>query len=96
MVKRIGGSRRKSRHKFSKPHRRKGKMGLSKYFQSLKEGDKVILKAEPSVQKGLYDVHFHGSSGVVKDKRKSCYEVAVKDKKKEKILIIHPVHLQKV
>jgi len=96
LVKRIGSFRRKSRHKLSKESRKKGKINISKYFQSFKSGEKVILKAEPAVQKGMYRPVFHGKSGIVKDKKGSCYNVLINDKNKQKTIIIHPVHLKKV
>lgn len=96
MVKRIGGFRRKTRHKLKKSARRKGKISISRYFQEFKVNDKVQLVAEPSIHKGLYFPKFHGKYGVIKVKRGNCYEVRIKDPKKEKIIIIHPVHLKKV
>ena len=54
MVTRIGSFRRKTRSKLSKKAKTKGKISLSSYFQSFKQGDKVALKAEPAVQKGMY------------------------------------------
>ncbi len=96
MVKRIGRSRRKTRHSMKKNVRNKGKISISSYFQEFKEGDKVTLKAEPAFQKGMYFRRFHGRKGVVKKKTGKCYEVMLKDKGKQKMLIVHPVHLKKV
>jgi large subunit ribosomal protein L21e len=95
MAKRIGGNRRKTRTKFKKPKGEKGKISITKYFQELKQGDKVILKAEPAVQKGIYYRRFHGKTGLVKAKRGTCYEVEIKDFNKTKTILVHPVHLQK-
>jgi len=96
MATRIGGFRRKTRHKLTKPLREKGKLSLSKYFKEVKIGDKVCLKAEPSIQKGMYMPRFHGKIGVVKAKKGRCYEVQIKDINKEKLVIVHPVHFHKV
>lgn len=95
MAKRIGGSRRGTRSKLAKNVRRKGKISLTKYLQGFKEGDLVVLSAEPAVQKGLYHLKHHGRQGIVQKKRGSCYEVLIKDINKEKKLIVHPVHLKK-
>jgi len=95
MAKRIGGFRRKTRHKLSKPLREKGKISLKRYFQKFKPGDKVVLKSEPSIHKGMYHPRFHGKSGIVKQKKGICYKVLIKDNKKEKILVVHPVHLRR-
>ena len=96
MVKRIGGIRRKTRYKLSKEKRRRGKISLSKYFQSFNAGDKVSLGAEPAVQKGFYHPRFMGKSGIIIGKRGNCYEVSIKDGGKEKMVIVHPVHLNTV
>lgn len=95
MVKRIGGMRRKTRYKFRKENRRKGKISVTSYFQSFNLGDRIYLTAEPAVQKGMYYPRFMGKSGVVKGKRGRCYEVAINDSGKKKMLIIHPVHLKR-
>ena len=95
MAKRIGGNRRKTRDKLSKPKSQRGKISITKFFQELKEGDKVVLKAEPAVQSGIYFRRFHGKAGTVKAKRGTCYEVEIKDFNKSKTVIVHPVHLQK-
>jgi len=96
MTTRQGGFRRKTRHKLKKPLRKKGKVSHRKYFQQLEVGQKVKLAAEPAHQKGMYYPRFHGMVGVVKSKSGECYNVAIKDHNKEKVLIVHPVHLTKV
>ena len=73
----------------------RGKISINKYLQSFKEGDLVILKAEPAVQKGMYFPRFHGKAGIIKGKKGRCYEVKIKDGK-EKVLIVHPVHLKRI
>jgi len=96
MVQRIGGFRRKTRYKLSKPRRSRGKISVKKFFQSFEKGDKVVLSAEPAVQKGMYFPRFHGKTGIIKKKIGSCYKVLIKDGKKEKIPLIHPIHLKKI
>ena len=96
MVKRVGGSRRKTRRKFAKSVRQKGKISLKNYFQKLKDGDRVCFKAEPSYQKGLYFRRFHGRIGKITKKRGTCYEVEFNDGNKLKTMIVHPVHLKKL
>jgi len=95
MVQRIGGFRRKTRFKLQKGIREKGKVSLSKYFQKFEVGDKVCLKAEPSVHKGMYFPRFHGKVGEVSRRRGFCYEVTIKDGNKQKMLIVHPVHMKR-
>lgn len=96
MTKRTGGFRRKTRNKLKKASRKKGKISIKNYFQQFKTGQKVLLKAEPAVQTGMYFPRFHAKTGIVKGKKGSCYEISIKDGGKEKTLIVHPVHLRKV
>lgn len=94
-MKRIGRARRKTRSKLSKHFRQRGKISLTKYFQAFKSGDKVILGMESSVHKGMYDPKYIGKYGTIKRKNGKCYEVLINDRKKDKLLIVHPVHLKK-
>ena len=96
MVQRIGGFRRNTRFKFGKNIRAKGKIKIRQFLQQFKDGDRVVLKAEPAYQKGMYHPRFHGRQATVVGKKGSCYECQIKDINKEKVLIVHPVHLQKV
>jgi len=96
MVQRIGTARRKTRQKFSKSARTKGKVSLRRFLQVLETGDGVVLKAEPAVQKGMYHGRFHGKHGKIVGMRGKCYEVMIKINTKVKKLIVHPVHLRKV
>ena len=91
----MGGIRRKTRYKFRKQVRNRGKIGITKYFQSFNIGDKVYLSVESAVQKGMYHPRFMGKAGIINGKRGKCYEVSINDSGKEKTLIIHPVHMRK-
>ena len=94
MSKRVGGFRRKTRNKLKRIE--KGKILIGKFIQKFENGQKVLLNADSSVQKGMYFPRFHSKVGIIKGKKGNCYEVAIKDGKKNKILIVHPVHLRKV
>lgn len=93
MSKRIGGARRKTRGKFSKNVRQKGKLSLTKYFQKFEEGDRIQLIGESAVQKAIYHRRFHGKSGIIIGKRGNCYRINIKDGNKTKEVVVHPVHL---
>ncbi|PIZ51791.1 50S ribosomal protein L21e [Candidatus Woesearchaeota archaeon CG_4_10_14_0_2_um_filter_33_13] len=95
MVKRIGTTQRKSRHKLSQHYRQRGKISLSQFFKELESGDKVGLKINPNVQDGRFHTRFHGLTGTVTGKKGFCYEVAIKDGNKQKTLYVHPIHLKK-
>ncbi|MEM3112848.1 MAG: 50S ribosomal protein L21e [Candidatus Pacearchaeota archaeon] len=73
----------------------RGKVRLSEYFKTLNKGDKIALKKEKSIKAGFPD-RFQGLSGVVVGKRGRSYIVKIKDFKKEKTLIISPIHLRKL
>ncbi len=92
-MKRIGGFRRKTRRKFKKNIRAKGKISIKRYLQEFKAGDKIALSAESSLHKGMYFPRFHGKIGVILEKRGNCYEIMIKDHNKEKKVIVHPIHL---
>ena len=96
MAMRIGGSRRKTRQKFTKHHSQRGKVSPRRYLQDLPIGSRVALIAEPAVQSGMYFRRFHGKAGKVTRKLGSCYEVTINDLGKEKRLIVHPVHLRRL
>jgi len=95
MVRRKGKFRRKTRSKLRKRRKDRGKLSISKYFQKFKIGDRVYLKAEPAIQKGMYHPRYHGKSAKIINKKGNCYEVLINDQKKEKKLIVHPIHLKK-
>ncbi len=94
-MKRTGGLRRKSRHKLKKSVKERGKVSLSRYFQEFNIGEKVFLKAEPAIQRGMFFIRFKGKAGEILKKRGSCYEIKIKDGKKIKTVISHPIHLKK-
>ena len=87
--------RRKTRSKLRKGFKEKGKVSLRKFFQAFAEGDKVVLKAEPAHHKGMYFPRFHGKVGLVMSKRGNCYEILIQDGRKEKLVVVHPVHLMR-
>jgi ribosomal protein L21E len=95
-MKRIGGARRKSRYKMRLSISEKGKIPLKRYLQKFEEGDRVVLKAYPGEQKGIFCLRFHGRVGEIKGKQGECYKVAVKDGNKLKTCVVNPVHLIRV
>lgn len=96
MAKRIGGMRRKTRCLMRKDRHTRGKISLSKYFQSFKQGEKVKLLQDSAVHSGAFHRRFYGKVGIVKGQKGTCYEVNVTDGKKIKMLIIHPIHMRKI
>jgi len=96
MVKRIGSSRRRSRSKFSKNPRERGKVALRRFVSGFKAGERVVLKAEPSVHKGMYIPRFHGITGTVVGTQGKSYFVEIDDGEKKKRILVRPVHLKRL
>lgn len=95
-MKRIGGFRRKTRHKMRQSISNKGKLPVSKFMQEFEIGERVILKAEPSHQGGLFFLRFQGKVGDVIKKQGECVIVQIKDGNKLKKCLVHPIHLQRI
>ncbi len=87
---------RKSRQKLTKSIREKSKLNIAKYLQTFEDGESVALKVDSAYQRGMYNLRFHGKTGVVVGKQGNCFKVKIKDFAKEKTLIVHPVHLKKI
>lgn len=96
MVTRSHGPQQGVRHKIKKKPRDRGKVSVVKHLQDFKNGDKVMIKVEPSVKKNLIHRRFMRKPGTVIEKRGHAYRVRVKDLKKEKDLFVLPVHLKRL
>ena len=75
--------------------RTRGKLQLSRYFQELKQGERVAVVREPAVQPS-FPKRLQGKTGMVEGKRGRAYIVQIKDQDKEKKFIIKPIHLKKI
>ena len=95
MTNRKGGYRHKTRQVMRQHIRNKGKIPLRAYLASYEKDERVILKANPAVQKGMYHLRFHGRVGTIGEKRGECYVMTIKDGGKKKTLIVHPIHFKK-
>lgn len=78
-----------------KPIRTRGKLQLSRYFQDLNKGDFVAISKEKAVP-SIFPKRFQGITGVVEGKRGKAYMVKIKDRNKEKQILIEPIHLKKI
>ena len=61
----------------------------------LKEGDRVVIKIDPSFHKGMPHRRYHGKVGVVVGRRGRALEVKTRKGDKEVILVVRPEHLVK-
>ena len=75
--------------------RERGKISLSKYFQSFKEGDSVAVVRELSIKFG-YPKKLQGRTGIIIGKRGVAYEIEINDLNKPKRYAIKPIHLKKI
>ena len=92
----MGGGRRKTRDLYSKPLRMRGKFNIKAFLQKFIQGDKVVLKAEPAYQGGMYHRRYHSKVGTIVGTQGECYKVDIKDHKLKKTLLVHPVHMRKI
>ena len=72
-----------------------GKLQLSKYFQEFKNGDKVAIIREHSLNPG-FPFRIQGKTGVIEGARGRAYIVKINDGNAKRIHIIMPAHLKKL
>ena len=78
---------------FRKNPRERGKTTLEKILRSYSEGDKVVVKIDSSVHKGMPHRRYHGQVGVITAKRGRSYVVHVPQGDATKEIIVRPEHL---
>ncbi len=88
------GSRRKSRSKLRKNIRTRGKISITRYLHEFKIGDRVLLDAEPAIQKGMYHPRYHSLAGLVVGKRGKGYQIRINDNGRDKEIFVIAVHLR--
>ena len=95
MVKRSKGYRSKTRALFRKDHRKRGKISIGKLLQAYSAGDKVCIKTDPSIHKGMPHRRFYGKIGVVAGKRGRSYAVNVSAGGRPAMILVRPEHLER-
>ena len=89
------GYRTKSRSILRKNVRDRGLKSLRRFLVNYKVGDKVDIVGDSSYQKrGFPHRRFHGKTGTIVGLRGRCYEIAVKDQNKEKMVILGKEHMR--
>lgn len=88
------GYRSGTRHLLTKKPRQRGKVRLSKLLQEYQPGSRVVVRIDPSVQKGMPHRRFHGKTGTVAEKRGRSYVVSVSQGDAVKVIIVRPEHLE--
>jgi len=92
MAKKTRGNRRRTRNKLRKGTNDKNT--VNQFLEEFKEGERVLIRIEPSSHKGMPHPNFKGKSGKIVGKRGNAYIVELKDGKKEKSIITFPEHLK--
>jgi len=88
------GLRHKTRSLLSRKPRERGKTGLSKVLHSYVVGEKVVVKIDPSVHKGMPHRRFQGKVAVIVQKKGRSYVVNVPQGDAVKEIIVRPEHLE--
>jgi large subunit ribosomal protein L21e len=93
-VRKSKGYRAKTRRLLRKKPRERGKIKLSKLLYEYKAGNSVVVKIDPSVQKGMPHRRYHGKVGTVVGKRGRSYILSVTQGDAVKEIIVRPEHLE--
>jgi large subunit ribosomal protein L21e len=88
------GYRAKSRSLLRKKPRERGKIGLSTILHEYKPGEKVVIKINPSIHKGMPHRRYHGRVGVITKKSGRAYILKVTQGNATKEIIARPEHLK--
>lgn len=88
------GYRSKMRRLLRKSPRERGKIRLSKLLHEYQPGNSVVIKIDPSVQKGMPHRRYHGKVGKVVGMRGKSYIVSVTQGDAVKEIIVRPEHLE--
>jgi large subunit ribosomal protein L21e len=93
-MKKSKGFRAGTRHLLKKKPRERGKTRLSKLLHQYEPGNRVVIKIEPSIQKGMPHKRYHGKAGAVVEKRGRSYVISVTQGKAVKQITVRPEHLE--
>ncbi len=91
MVRATLGFRRSTRRKLRKKHG--VKFTVTPYLMEFKPKDKVVIKLDPSSQKGMPFPKFKGKVGEIKARRGDAYIVTIRIGNSVKEVISRPEHL---
>ena len=89
--KKAQGKRAKTRNVVAKR-----RLTVNDFMKEFENGDKVAIDIQPQVHSGLPPFRFRGKIGDIVGKQGEIYKVKIKDGNKEKILLVHPIHLKKL
>jgi large subunit ribosomal protein L21e len=90
------GFRHSTRKVFKKSSRDRGLQPLGKMLKKYDVGERVLIKVDPAIHKGMPHRRYHGKSGVVAEVRGRAYVVNIKTGNMTKKIITRPEHLQSI
>lgn len=90
------GPRSGTRKLFSKSPKERGLPPMSVILYQYEIGEKVVIKIDPSIHKGMPHKRFYGKVGTIIEKRGRSYVILVRDGNKEKKVIARPEHIRPV
>jgi large subunit ribosomal protein L21e len=87
------GYRNRTRSLLKKEKRERGLSPINRILRDYAEGEKVVIKIDPSTVKGMPHRRFHGKTATVISKRGRAYLVNVHMGGYEKVVIARPEHI---
>lgn len=88
------GEKRCTRYKLQKTVRERGISPVSRAIQEFDEGQMVHIDIDPSVQRGMPNAKFQGSTGKVIGQRGRSYVLEVRSGNAKKEVFCFPQHLK--
>jgi large subunit ribosomal protein L21e len=88
------GFRSGARRLLTKEPREHGKLRLSKLLYEYEPGNRVLIRIDSSVHKGMPHRRYHGRVGTIIDKRGRSYVISVSQGDALKEIIVRPEHLE--
>ncbi|OFV67291.1 MAG: Ribosomal protein L21e [Candidatus Syntrophoarchaeum caldarius] len=87
------GVKHKTRYKLRKKVRERGISPVTRAVQEFKPGERVHIKIDPSVHRGMPNPKFHGKTAKVVNMRGRAFGLEVRDGNKLKTIFVRPEHL---
>ena len=88
------GYRNRTRSLLRKKPRERGLSPINRILRDYADGEKVVIKIDPSIVKGMPHRRFHGKTGTVIAKRGRAYVIRAHMGGFEKVVIARPEHIQ--
>ena len=88
------GFRRGARSILQKKPRRRGLQPIGNLLYEYTSGDKVVIKIDSSIHKGMPHPRYHGKVGTIEKKRGRAYVIRLVEGNKVRIIIARPEHIK--